>query len=269
MIHLTVTVENTAELLATEAYGAGALLRWESAATEAGTYAEGGTVALVAGVSVYDVWDAAGVVGTWYRTRISNGAATTFSPYSAPREGGLTSVVSITEMRALVNTSLSDVDLQAVIDREESWLAGRVGVLVGERTDTFRPGFSDTILYLRRRAESVVVTDDGVALVADTDYLFTPSTGSLRRGTTTAPLAWGGVVTVAWTPSDEAAVKRAVIELVRGTLGETGMDSETIGEYAYTRGESAGRVGRAGLARSILLGRPAYSMRIRSGWEPA
>ena len=58
-----------------------------------------------------------------------------------------------------------------------------------------------------------------------------------------------------------------MIELVRGTLGETGLESETIGDYSYTRGESAGRVGRAGLARSILLSRPAYSMRIRSGWS--
>jgi hypothetical protein len=267
VIHLTVTVENTAELLATEAYGAGALLRWESAATETGTYAEGGTVALVSGVSVYNVWHTAGVVGTWYRTRISNAGATTFSPYSAPREGGLTSVVSITEVRALVSSGLSDVDLQVIIDREEAWLAGKVGVLTGERIDTFRPGYSDSTLYLRRRAESVVVTDDGVALVADTDYMFTPSTGALRRGSTLAPLSWGEVVTVTWTPADEAAIKRAVIELVRGSLGETGMDSEDIGKYSYTRGESTGRVGRAGLARSILLKRSAYSMRLHSAME--
>lgn len=179
------------------------------------------------------------------------------------------SLVSIAEVRALVNTHLSDVDLQAVIDREEAWLAGRVGLLAGERTDTFRPGLGDTTLFLRRRAESVVVTDDDVTLAADADYLFTPSSGALRRGTTTSPLAWRGVVTVTWTPIDEATVKRAIIELVRGTTGETGLDSETIGDYAYTRGESAGRVGRAALARSVLLARPAYSMRIRAGWEPA
>ena len=176
MRHLEIEVTNADELLATEAYGAGALLRWESSATEAGTYVEGGTEALVSGTTLYDVWDAAGIETTWYRTRISDAAGTTFSAYSDPRSP-VTSVVSIAEVRALVNSRLSDVDLQAVIDREEAWLAGRVGALVGERTDTFRPGLGDTTLYLRRRAESVVVTDDGVTLAADTDYLFTPSTG--------------------------------------------------------------------------------------------
>lgn len=268
MRHLEIEVTNVAELLATEAYGAGARLRWESSAAEAGAYVEGGTLALVAGTTLYDVWDAAGIETTWYRTRISDAAGTTFSAYAAPRSP-VTSLVSIAEVRALINSRLGDVDLQAVIDREEAWLAGRVGSLVGVRTDTFRPGLGDTTLYLRRRAPSVVVTDDGASLVPDTDYRFTPSSGAIRRGTTLGPLAWRGVVTVTSTPSDTAAVKRAVIELVRGTVGETGLDAESIGDYAYTRGESAGRVGRAGLARSILLRRPAYSMRLRSGMEPA
>lgn len=179
------------------------------------------------------------------------------------------SLVSLAEVRALVNTGMGDVDLQALIDREEAWLAGRVGPLAGERVDTFRPGFTDTVIYLRRRTDAVVVTDNGATLVADTDYVFTPASGSIRRGTTTSPAAWQGVVTVTWTPTDEADVKRAVIELVRGTLGETGFESETIDNYSYTRGESASRVGRGNLARSILLARPAYSMRIRAGWEPA
>lgn len=189
----------------------------------------------------------------------------------------VTSLVSIAEVRALVRSRLSDTDLQAVIDREEAWLAGKVGTLTGERTDTYRPDLGNTPLYLRRRAPSVVVTDDGATLVADTDYLFTPSTGMIRRVSWVEPvppwreqpLAWRGVVTVKSTPSDAAAVKRAVIELVRGTVGETGMDSETIGDYSYTRGESAGRVSRAGLARGILLRRPAYSLRLHSAMEPA
>lgn len=181
----------------------------------------------------------------------------------------MTALVSVAEVRALVRSRLSDSDLGDVIDREEAWLAGKVGALADERVDTFRPGLGGTTLYLRRRAESVVVTDAGVVLVADTDYQFSPTTGALSRGTTLAPLGWRGPVTVTYTPADEAAVVRAVIELVRGTVGETGLDSETIGDYSYTRGESAGRVSRAGLARSILLRRPAYSMRLRSAMEPA
>jgi hypothetical protein len=188
------------------------------------------------------------------------------------------SLVSIAEVRALVRTRLSDSDLQAVIDREEAWLAGRVGALTGSRTDTFTPGIGDTPLYLRRRAESVVLTDDGRTLAAS-EFLFTPSTGMIRRiwtpDLTNSPpwrqlyLGWQGTVTATYSPSDEAAVERVVIELVRGTVGETGYDSESLGDYSYTRGESAGRLSRYDLARSILVKRPAYSMRLHSGMEPA
>jgi len=188
------------------------------------------------------------------------------------------SLVDIAAVRALVRSRLSDVDLQAVIDREEEWLAGRVGPLTGERTDTFMPGIGDTPLYLRRRADSVVLTDAGRTLVAS-EFLFTPSTGQIRRIWTpdlaeNPPwrqlyLGWQGTVAATYTPTDDAAVKRAVIELVRGTVDETGFDAETIGDYSYTRGASTGRLNRAGLARSILVRRPAYSMRIRSAMEPA
>ncbi len=171
------------------------------------------------------------------------------------------SLTSIAEVRALVSSRLSDADLAAVITREEAWLANRVGVLSGVRTDTFRPDPGDAPIYLRRRAASVIVTDGGATLVADADYLFTPSTGMIRR----LHRAWRSVVTVAYTPTDESAVKRVVIELVRGTVGETGMDAESLGDYSYTRGV---RRSRGGLARTLLLTRPAWSMRIRPGWEP-
>jgi hypothetical protein len=190
------------------------------------------------------------------------------------------SFVSIAEVRALIRSRLSDVDLQTVIDREEAWLAepGRVGPLTGERIDSFTPGLGDTPLYLRRRAESVVLTDDGRTMAAS-EFLFTPSTGMIRRIWTsdlaTDPpwrqvyLGWQGTVTATYTPADEAAVKLAIIELVRLATGETGYDSETIGDYSYSRGASSGRLSRAGLARSILVKRPAYSMRLHSAMEPA
>jgi hypothetical protein len=274
MIHLEVTVANTAELLAAEAYGAGALLRWESCATIGGTYTEGGTVPLVSGTSLYDIWDADGTTGTWYQTRISDATPTTYSAYSAPFQTSPSSLTTLAEVRALVRSRLSDADLQTVIDREEAWLAGKIGVLTGERTDTFKPGTTNTPLYLSRRTDSVSVTDDGTA-VAAADLLFTPSTGCLRRVAGVWPWppyppaepwfpCWQGDVAVTWTPTDSAAIKRAVIELVRGTVGETGMESETMGTYSYTRGASAGRVSRAGLVRGILLRRQAYSMSLRA-----
>jgi hypothetical protein len=277
MIRLEFTVENTADLLETPFYGAGALGRWESAAAQSGPYVEGGTFALVSGTDVYVVPDAAGIPGeTWYRMRVSNAAGSSFGAFSAPILGGVTSLVSLAEVRALVKSRLNDIDLQVVIDREEAWLAGRVGPLTGERTDTWTPGIGDTPLYLTRRAPSVVLTDDGRTL-ASSEFLFTPSTGMIRRVWTpdlqdNPPwrqlyLGWEGTVSATYTPADEAAVKLAIIELVRLATGETGFDSETIGDYQYTRGASSGRLSRAGLARSILLRRPAYSMRIHSAME--
>ncbi len=278
MIHLIVTVANTAELLAAEAYGPDALLHLESCDTLDGIYVElpsgpAYPVPLIADVSLYDVWDPAGIAGTTlYRSRISDSGETTFSAYSAAL-APVVSLVSLTEVRALVRSRLTDVDLQTIVDREETWLATKIGALTGERTDTFTPGTTNTPLYLSRRTESVTVTDAGVAIAA-ADLLFTPSSGCLRRVAGSYPWpwpppetwypAWQGEVAVTWTPADSAAVMRTVIELVRGTVGETGMDSETIGDYGYTRGASASRVSRMGLVRGILLRRPAYSMPLRS-----
>ena len=174
------------------------------------------------------------------------------------------SLVTLSEVRALVETGLTDVDLQAVLDREEGWLAGRIGALTGARTDTFSPGLTDTPIYLWRRAASVVVTDNALS-VAAADLRFVPESGMVRRITGT----WTGPVAVTYTPTDADAVKRAVIEFVRGTVTETGNDAETLGDYSYTRGEAAVRLGRLALVRSVLLRRPAYTVRLRSSLEPA
>ncbi len=174
------------------------------------------------------------------------------------------SLVTLGEVRALVETGLTDVDLQAVLDREEGWLAGRIGALTGARTDTFSPGFTDSPIYLSRRAASVVVTDNAL-IVAAADLRFVPNSGMVRRITG----AWTGPVAVTYTPTDADAVKRAVIELVRGTVTETAYDAETLGDYSYTRGEAAVRLGRPDLVRSVLLRRPAYAARLRSSLEPA
>ena len=174
------------------------------------------------------------------------------------------SLETLSEVRALVETGLTDVDLQAVLDREEGWLAGRIGALTGARTGTFSPGLTDTPIYLSRRAASVVVTDNALT-VAAADLRFVPESGMVRRLTGT----WTGPVTVTYTPTDADAVKRAVIELVRGTVAETGNDAETLGDYSYTRGDAALGLSRPALVRSVLLRRPAYSARLRSSLEPA
>ena len=174
------------------------------------------------------------------------------------------SLVTLGEVRALVETGLTDVALQAVLDREEGWLAARIGALTGARTDTFSPGLRDTPLHLSRRAAAVVVTDNALT-VATADLRFVPESGMVRRITG----AWTGPVAVTYTPIDADTVKRAVIELVRGTVTETGNDAESIGDYSYTRGDAAVRLGRFALVRSVLLRRPAYAVRLRASLDPA
>lgn len=81
---LTLYAPNPEQLLATTAYGVGALMRVESSLVGGGSgFVELGTVALVAGTDVYTYFDTSGTTGTWYRTRYSNSGNTNRSDYSA------------------------------------------------------------------------------------------------------------------------------------------------------------------------------------------
>jgi hypothetical protein len=82
---LTLTVEQTDEILNTGAYGAGAVMRVQAATTEDGVYADVSgtgstpTVAIVAGTRSYAGYDPAGTSSTWYRTRLENVGGTRLS----------------------------------------------------------------------------------------------------------------------------------------------------------------------------------------------
>jgi len=240
MIHLEVLVADAIDLLATEAYGAGALLRWESCATVDGDpvpYAEGGTVALVSGTSVYDVWDAAGVEGvTWYRTRISDAAGTTFSPYSTPFQTATHGMpLSVTQMRAFVTTSLSDEALLILLDAAAEAIVAEIGY-PGSTSE--RMHARGDLLMLSRPALSVTsVTEDGTALAAD-DYDLSFSGQTLRRlDDGTSPRGyWRGWVVVASLPRDDTATRQRVQrELVMLDIAfHPGLVSQTIGTWSET-----------------------------------
>lgn len=71
-------------------YGAGAVMRIQSSATEAGTFANLAatpTEPVVAAVYRYEHWDAAGDWTTWYRWRLENAAGTETGDWSAPFQG--------------------------------------------------------------------------------------------------------------------------------------------------------------------------------------
>ena len=107
MQKITVTVANPADILAVGAFGAGALIRWESAATSSGTWTEGGTVPIVSGTTVYAIWDGSGSAGTWYRTRYSDSGGTLFSDYSAPFSPSM-NYATLDDVLATFETPIAD-----------------------------------------------------------------------------------------------------------------------------------------------------------------
>lgn len=170
------------------------------------------------------------------------------------------SLLTIDRLRAQVETDLADDDLQAVIDDEESWLAARIGPLSGSRAETFYVYDVDRPLRLRRPTTTATVSDDGSAVdvvVLDNGWSLESTLG-----------AWTGPVEVTYTPSDEAEVRRVVLELVRLALTETGLDSERTGDYSYSRGGVSNLQARRALARSLQPPPFNGSLRLTSDYAP-
>jgi len=164
---------------------------------------------------------------------------------------------------ALMSPGIDAADLTLVIQREEDWLANDpvdgIGQLVGLRVDTIwvTPG-DDRPLLLRRPTAAVEIVDGGVALAADDVHLL----GGARiervgvwRGTT---------VTVTSTPSDQKAVERVLLELVRLSLSASPYQQESSDGHAYTRPTDLG-VTRSRLARSLRPHRGPMSTRLGAG----
>lgn len=91
---LSLTVENPDELRNSGAYDTGALMRLQSATTEAGSYADLAgtgstpTILIVAATRSYTGYDPAGTSSTWYRTRYENTGGTRLSDWSASFQAG-------------------------------------------------------------------------------------------------------------------------------------------------------------------------------------
>ena len=148
----------------------------------------------------------------------------------------MTSLVSPADVQALINTSMSDANLQAVIDRVEAQITAKIGApqtdayattvvktMRGEGTNLFAP----TEIH-----EVVSILEDGTTL--DADQYQTWAGGVIER----LPLDsnWGDRCVVTYKPLDDRP-KRAevIIDLVRLVIERTAMKSESIaGEYSYT-----------------------------------
>lgn len=186
-------------------------------------------------------------------------------------------LLSVDELKALVSTSLDDEALQGVIDREEAYLARRIGPLVGERTQRFMFYATGTPLRLQRPtdAASVDTVDPpgtpltGTSVINGGWWVWRPTLDWPYPGRRDASLY------VTYTPNDEDEVTRVLIELCRMSVAPSsavtaGLKSETIGQYQYaTDGGNANRQGttgptRGGLVRSLRG--PSYptTTRVRS-----
>jgi hypothetical protein len=123
---LTLTVEQPDEILNTGAYGAGALMRVQTSATEDGVYADVSgtgstpTVTVVTLTRSYTAYDPAGVSDSWYRTRFENVGATRLSDWSdpfqvAPEGSGL--ICSLWDVKQALGLGTSTTEDENILER--------------------------------------------------------------------------------------------------------------------------------------------------------
>lgn len=152
----------------------------------------------------------------------------------------MTSLVSPADVKALINTSMSDANLQTVIDRVEAQITQRIGA---PQTDAMATTFTKTFrgegsyLFMPTEIYSVVsISEDGSALTSD-EYE-TWGGGVIER--VPEGSFWGDRMTVVYKPVDDRLErKQVVIDLVRLVIERTAMKSENIaGEYSYSAPEN-------------------------------
>lgn len=168
------------------------------------------------------------------------------------------SLVTPAQVKALVSTSLSDADLQVIIDREEGWLAGLIGALSGERSEVFYPRRGSEHLHLRRPTDSVTVDNNGTTVdegdeIGDFRLLYSGTVVELVSAdwlSSTTALTGYGPVSVTYTPNDSDAIETAIIDLLRLRTTDTGYVSERIGQYSYQTAQLPGA--RERTRRAIL-----------------
>lgn len=91
---LTLTVEEPDQILNAGAYGTAAVIRLQTASTEAGVYADVSgtgstpTTTVVTLTRSYTAYDPDGIVSSWYRTRFENAGGTRTSDWSDPFQVG-------------------------------------------------------------------------------------------------------------------------------------------------------------------------------------
>jgi hypothetical protein len=256
---LSITVSNPDQLLNAAAYGAGAVVQVQRGDVKAGPFTDEGTVPIVSGTTSYIYYDTEGTTTTWYRTRYENSGGTITSEWSDAFQPH-TSLITLVEAQARVGDSVT----QAMIDSVEALLAAEFGPLTGERTETFYlerlkwPRLIDGV-YLSRRTDTITAEIDGTPLVSGTDFRLMNDYVVDLIGT-----AWyGDELEITYTPTDEAMVKEAILDLLTFRQLPSNVASVRIGQYSESYASStalSGPVWDAALAKVM----PAAGMGLTS-----
>lgn len=175
------------------------------------------------------------------------------------------SLISVAQARAR-GIALPDDDdaAQDIIDEQEAWLARRIGLLVGARTETFYVGLGESRgkLGLARYTDAVTITDGGVVMATDKYRLVDGGAAVVR--VYAAPSRWwsGPYVLAAYTPNDQLLVESAIYDLIAlKAQPATGFASEQLGSYSYRKGSGTGSLEgqRAAIADAL---RPKHDMAV-------
>ena len=177
------------------------------------------------------------------------------------------SLVVLADAQARVGDSVT----QEMIDGLEAWLADEIGPLTGERTETFYLSERRDLsivdgLWLSRRTDSVSLTNDGDALVLDTDFRLI--NGLLVTQISTGA-AWGDTIVATYTPTDSDQVVEVIYDLLTYRSINPNLQSIRIGAYSETYGTGVAKdpVISAALSRVLpaaRLGRYASPFRYRA-----
>jgi hypothetical protein len=174
-------------------------------------------------------------------------------------------VITVAEARARgIPLPSDDLVAQDIVDEWEAWLARRIGPLDGSRSETFYVGISttDSKLSLRRFTDDVTLTDGGHS-VADDQFRLVDNGAAVTHTYAAANQYWTGpYVTATYEPNDAAEVRRVLYQLLALAMDEHAdgpYASETLGDYAYSKGSSASQAvaTRATLVASLLPRRDA------------
>lgn len=177
------------------------------------------------------------------------------------------SLVLIADAQARVGASVT----QAMIDGVEDDATDVIGPLFGPVTETFylserrNLGIVDG-LWLSRRATSVQLDNDGVALVDGIDFRLI---NNLLVQHISTGASWGETLVAAYTPIDADKVKEMIYDLLTVRTINPNLQSVRVGAYSetYGTGASVAPVLTAIYAKvkpSVRLGRYSSPFRYRA-----